>query len=353
MLELKSGPLPTTQSGVATQAAPDSLIDVHGRPLFGHFDGPPKSLGLADFQLFNEMDRRVSRLKQRCSYKQFEFIGLNSPRWMLGVALADIAYLGSGFCYLFDLQSRRMYQQNLLRPPAGFNLSRSPWQGESRMGGIHFRREQGQWQLSLDLKLQGMPFEGELTLVPEPLSLPMALCSPTGYSGWTYTQKHNALKVSGQLSFNHEPQPLLHARAGYDFSAGFMRRETSWRWASINADIEGKGLGLNLAAGVNETGSCENVLWVDGARHLLSPVHFEFDRRAASGGQWRVWSERGDLELAFSPLGCRSERLNLGLLKSNFRQYTGLFSGWVRDSLGKRHELVQQSGLTEDHFAKW
>ncbi len=47
---------------------------------------------------------------------------------------------------------------------------------------------------------------------------------------------------------------LDHARAGYDFSAGYMRRETSWRWASINAEINSTGIGLNLAAGVNETG---------------------------------------------------------------------------------------------------
>ncbi|MCW1890289.1 DUF2804 domain-containing protein [Vibrio chagasii] len=37
----------------------------------------------------------------------------------------------------------------------------------------------------------------------------MAMCTPTGYSGWTYTQKkHNALTVTGTLEINQRAVSL-------------------------------------------------------------------------------------------------------------------------------------------------
>ncbi|WP_372872277.1 DUF2804 domain-containing protein [Shewanella sp.] len=324
-----------------------------GRPCFGHFDGPVADLGLDKFLLTNEMDAAAGLLRRHFGFKQFEFVAIHTPHYQIGVALADIRYLGSGFCYVFDIKKGRLYERHWLRPPGSYTLVPSPVTGQSQMAGVTMSRSDGLWRLRLSLDLDGLELDADVTLHPKPLSLPMAMCSPTGYSGWTYTQKHNALSLTGNLKINHEPQPLSRALAGYDFSAGYMRRETSWRWASINAMAGDVRLGLNLAAGVNETGSSENVLWIDGVRRHLSGVHFEFNRGTEPVGGWRIWSERDELELQFTPQGCRSEKLDLWLLKSNFRQYLGRFSGWVKDEKGDKLHLDGVFGLTEDHFAKW
>ena len=42
---------------IATQIAPDNLINPKGLPHFGHFDGIVKTLGLADFAYFDTMDK--------------------------------------------------------------------------------------------------------------------------------------------------------------------------------------------------------------------------------------------------------------------------------------------------------
>ncbi|MBT1444668.1 DUF2804 family protein [Shewanella sp. JM162201] len=326
---------------------------IGGKPLFGQFDGPVASLGLDSFSATTDMDKPASWPHRYFGYKQFEFIAIHTPAYLIGIALADIRYLGSGFCYVFDKGRNRLHETHWLRPPGSYALGPSPVSATSEMAGVRIHRHDGGWAVALNLLLDGLPLVADITLEALPLSLPMAMCSPTGYSGWTYTQKHNALSVKGTLCVNHEPQPLSRALAGYDFSAGFMRRETSWRWASINAMVDGRRLGMNLAAGVNETGSSENVLWLDGVRRHLGPVHFDFNRSAANGGSWRIWSERGELDLTFTPRGCRSEKLNLWLLKSNFRQYLGHFSGWVRELDGSQLRLEAVWGLTEDHFAKW
>ncbi len=342
---------------LSSVAAPQSLIDDSGRPQFGHFDGPVLTLGIDNFNYFNDMDKPASSWAKHFDYKQFQFASIVTPHFVIGVALADIRYVGSAFCYLYDVKQNSLIEASWLKPLGmGYQMSESPMQGYASIKGgkgtIEFDIEQGMWRV----KLNTLGIEADLILQPDPLSLPMTMCNPTGYSGWTYTQKHNALTVKGKLVINHEPQPLQRVTAGYDFSAGFMRRETSWRWASINALTDTGSIGLNLAAGVNETGCNENAFWIDGERHLLGAVHFDFTRQTTKeqqAGCWRIFSDNGQIELSFTPLNCRQEKLNLWLIKSNFRQYLGHYSGHIIDNLGNKHQLDNVLGLTEDHFARW
>ncbi|MGL5360876.1 MAG: DUF2804 domain-containing protein, partial [Shewanella sp.] len=343
---------------ITTQIAPQSLIEPNGSPQFGHFDGIVPSLGVAQFDYRDTMDKPASAWAKHFDFKQFQFISLVTPRYLIGVALADIAYLGSAFCYAYDIAHNRLIEQQWLRPlRLGYSMAPSPYGGVSQIGPagklLRFEITQGQWHLVLATKR----IQADICLQPPPLSLPMALCTPTGYNGWSYTQKHNALAVKGKLWVDHEPQPLAQALAGYDFSAGFMRRDTSWRWASISAQLAEGTMGLNLAAGVNETGANENVFWINGERHLLGPVHFEFVRRIGhsswQGAEvWRIYSQNGQVNLQFSALNCRSEQRNFILLKSNFRQYIGRFSGTIIDNEGRSYRLTEVLGLTEDHYAR-
>ncbi|GIU30937.1 DUF2804 domain-containing protein [Shewanella schlegeliana] len=348
---------PWTPTILTSAAAPKSLIDDTGCPVYGHFDGPVEQLAIDKFAYFNEMDKPASSWSKHFDYKQFQFVSIVTPHFVIGMAIADIRYLGNAFCYLYDIHRNRLIETRWLRPLGmGYQMSSSPMQGVTKIKGakgrLEFAIEQGIWRI----KIAALGIEADLTLHPTALSLPMAMCNPTGYSGWTYTQKHNGLNVKGSLVINHEPQPLQRVTAGYDFSAGYMRRETSWRWASINSLTEQGSIGLNLAAGVNETGCHENAFWHDGERHLLGPVHFEFIRqrdRNEPVGHWRVYSDNGQVELIFTAQNCRQEKLNLWLLKSNFRQYLGFFDGYIIDNFGDKHLLQAVQGLTEDHFARW
>ena len=336
---------------IKTNPAPHSLIDSNGQPTIGHFDGIPKHLNIEKFDYRNAMDAKANPWQKHFHYKQFQFVSIVTETHIIGVAIADIRYLSSAFCYVYDIQNNELEEGSWLRS-LGFDkqVTSSPFEGTTNIAGqsIVFDIENGQWKVSLNTKL----IKGKICLEPESDSLPMAMCSPTGYSGWTYTQKHNALKVTGSLEINQQPISLEQARTGYDFSAGYMRRETSWRWASINSLAGQKSIGLNLAAGVNETGTCENVLWVDGSRHLLNPVHFMFNRDDIDR-PWTITSQDGRINLTFTPINQRSEKLNLWVLKSNFRQFIGRFSGSIQDNDGIIHQIENVLGLTENHFARW
>ncbi|MEF1175311.1 DUF2804 family protein, partial [Vibrio sinaloensis] len=131
-----------------------------------------------------------------------------------------------------------MVEENWLRPlHFDKQISDSPYQGTSWIAGkrIQFHILDASWQVSINTSA----IQASLSLTAPPDSKPLSMCTPTGYSGWTYTAKHNALSVTGELTINGLPIKLDSALAGYDFSAGYMRRETSWRWASISTQIAG------------------------------------------------------------------------------------------------------------------
>ena len=327
------------------------FIQANGLPQFGHLASIPESLQLDAFQYLNEMDQPALSWRKRFDYKQFQFVSIVTEKYIIGVAIADIRYLASGFCYVFDTETHELVEQQWLKPlNMGYQTQPSSWNSQAYLANdaIQFKIEHGLWHIQLSTDL----IQADLRLKPESESLPLMLCTPTAYSGWTYTQKHNALAIQGQMSVKGQPQDLSNAVAGYDFSAGYMRRETSWRWASINHRREDKSIGLNLAAGVNETGNCENVIWIDGERHLMPPVHFEFSRMHQEAS-WRITSQDKRIDLIFKPKNQRSEKKNFWFLKSNFRQFVGYFSGYLIDDNGIKHELDEVMGLTEDHYAKW
>ena len=332
------------------QPAPAALIDQNGKLQQGLFDASVAHLNVAAFRLHSVMDKPVSRLTQHFAYKQFQFVCISGPDWLLAVAIADVRYVCSGFAYLY--QQGKPTREFSLLAPLGFGclLSDSPQQGAAKMGkgSKHWQIHCGANGWTLRVQANGLMADLRLDFDQQP---PLALAAPTGYNGWTYTEKNNALRVTGLLQLDGQAFDLQSARAGIDFSAGFMRRETSWRWSSINSVLQGQAFGLNLAAGVNETGLSENALWYEDQIQHLSPARFEFDR--GQNTPWRVTTLCGEIDLTFEVDFCRQEKLQLGLLASNFRQYVGHYSGTVQLRDGRVLKLQSCLGLAEDHYAKW
>ncbi|WP_233009576.1 DUF2804 domain-containing protein [Rheinheimera faecalis] len=332
--------------------APAQLFQTNGKPAFGLFDRSVADFNLQDFIYQNLMDNKAGALARYFNYKQFQFICVTGSDWLLAVAIADIRYANSGFAYLYRFDTNQTVSKGVLLPGAlGCQMSDSPSAGEAKQSfgayKVAIKTSATNWQLKIDTK----ELKANLT-IEKAKQMPLALCAPTGYNGFTYTEKSNALAVSGTLELQGKTLDLTQALAGYDFSAGFMRRQTSWRWASINAMVEGQAFGLNMAAGVNETGLCENALWFNGQIQHLSPATFGFDRKDDKK-PWQISSLCGEVQLEFSPLHCRQEKVNIGLLASNFRQYVGLYTGFVVLQNGTKLQLNAVKGLAEDHYAKW
>lgn len=337
----------------------DKLIDARGQPHYGRFDAPVQQVNHADFHYLNTMDRPAGQLAKHFHYKQFQFVGATSPRFTLGCAIISLKYVSNAFVYLFDRLTGELRQKSLLQPLSlGCSMANTPDAGMHRFskGDIEFnfyatsepRRRQveifGGSDIHIDLQIS------------EPAGFqPLAVCTRTGFTGWTYTQKATALDASGCIRWGNLDIPVGtdDFLGSYDWSCGYLRRQTAWNWASLSGRLaDGRRVGANLANGVNETGFTENAVWIDGKLHPFGPVIFEFDRTDRRK-PWRVRAADGRLDLNFTPAGERREKLDLLLLASNFTQLTGCFTGTFTTEGGQRIQLEATPGFCEDHYAKW
>ena len=330
------------------------LIDSWGRISYGVLDTPVDVINYRDFDLRTVMDKPRSALARKTRFNQFQFISAMSPGWVFGLAVVDLKLVSTAFFYLYDFKTGQMLEQSLTQPLAmGTHIEPRP-----ETGVTEFRKGKTCVRITSDGHSRGVSVSGpddlQITLNIEADTDPLRLVCPAGYSGWVFTRKSAGLPVSGNIRWQGQNwQCDSLSRVAVDWSCGFMRRETAWNWASLAGVLAGgRAVGLNLAAGVNETGMTENALWLEGRCIKLGQARFVFDRydEAAS---WQVSTDDGRVELTFRPSGVRRERLNAWLMASNFRQYIGTFSGTVRDEEGNSVPVDGLRGLMEDHFARW
>ena len=333
------------------------LILGNGLPQYGLFDHPVDDINVEDFDYRTTMDKPANRLAKHFHFNQFQFIGVLTDELIVGCAIADLKYLSNAFVYLYDRQTGQFEDVSLLQP-LGWNtrLSTRPNLGKSyfHRGRDRFDIEAHGAQRLLKVALRrGIKLDLQLA-EPDPLQ-PLRICTRTGYNGWAYTQKATALPVAGAIDWQgrHYPIDAQSSSANYDWSCGYMRRETAWNWGSLSGFLaDGRRVGLNLAAGVNETGFTENGFWVDGKLHKVGSVAFDFARRDRLQ-PWQMRSDDDRVALRFEPEGQRSERINAFVMASNFTQLFGRYHGTLRTEQGETLILDGQPGFAEDHYAKW
>lgn len=338
------------------QTAMPGLI-VHGEPQLGIFPESLLELNVADFAYRHPLGARRSRLRKWADFKQFQYFGGISERFIFGCALVNIRYLGSVFCYVYDVERNRLITRSWKAPVAlGMRLNDNPVHGVSRFHGGGIEVEMGydgspraKW---LRLSVQDV-FRIDATM-GETGFQPMSICTRAGYAGWVYANKTAGLPLQGTLSFDGQTHDLatLGAAGHHDFSCGYMRRETYWNWACLSGlAAPDTMLGLNISCGVNETSFSENCLWLNGQLHPVGLANFLFNRRDYRS-PWRISTSDGAVELAFAPLGEHREHLNAGVLATHFRQIFGRFDGVLR--LADREIPVNGlHGFVEDHFSRW
>jgi hypothetical protein len=112
-------------------------------------------------------------------------------------------------------------------------------------------------------------------------------------------------------------------------------------------------VGLNLVEGINDAGDeTECTVWLDGRPHNAGRVSFRMDERHLTD-PWVIRSADGNVDLSFTPEGMRSGHTDAKIVKSNFNQPVGTYTGHLPDGKGGRVELPGITGVAEYHEAKW
>lgn len=333
----------------------EKLILDNGQVQFGHFPSSPKLINFSEFDLRNNMDRPVNGLRKKMGFNQFQFIGLTGDDFILGVAIVSLKWVSNCFMYIYQPSTKSFKEYSWLKPLSmGLKTSNEPnggiWSFKSGKTSVTIECKDGKRHLDLAV---GKELSANVIIDESQNYDPLAVCCRAGYSGWVFTQKSTALNFEGKINWQGQDINTDNMLASVDWSCGYMRRETFWMWASLSTRTkDGRQVGMNLAAGVNETSYTENGLWVDGKLIKLDRAEFIFDRNNRLN-QWQVKTSDGRIDLTFTPVGERKEKINAGFIASNFTQLFGHFNGSVKDSEGNSIKLENVTGFCEDHFAKW
>jgi hypothetical protein len=158
---------------------------------------------------------------------------------------------------------------------------------------------------------------------------------------WIWTRKRAGVAARGSVELRGRRHELRDALAVVDESAGYHERHTRWRWsAGVARGERGERIGWNLVAGVHDAAEAsERSVWVDDEPVELPPAEFGPDLSRVGAG---------DGGLAFSPWSEREHHLNLGLLRTSYRQPFGVFEG---ELAGVR--IAPGYGVMEDHDVRW
>ena len=328
------------------------LIQANGQPHYGRFSELPKKIDYQAYQYKSPYGEVLSGWRKRLKYKKFKFCSIQHEHYTIGLAIADIAWAGHGFVYIYNHMTSEVQEWNainflsrntVLDEQPLFNQSyfdKSPFQIEiQHANGVRYIRvtKYGEIKLSARIFCAGTD--------------PLSMCSPTGINGWTYTQKLTTLGCEGYFVNKTGQTIQFHERtfASLDDTCGFLRPETAWFWLSCNFwDTENRRVGLNLASGVNESFGNENCLWINGVLYPLTDVLFQHEDEDL----WSIRSLDHQLNLTVSTGWRRYENLNLRLVGSQFSQWQAKISGTIQQG-DTEIILLNEYGLLEQHYAKW
>lgn len=336
----------------------EKLIQPNGQPVFGVFPDGVEKINYLDYDLRTTMDRKRGPLARRLAFNQFQFISFASEHLIVGLAIVDLKLISNAFVYLYDPVTGAFEEFSFLQPLARkTSIEPAPNHGvgtfQKGKSSLHIHATRNPGTRRVKVNLAGR-VQIDATIDESTAYNPLAVCSRAGYDGWVFTQKSAAQLCEGRIQWDKRSFDLsdINALAAVDWTAGFMRRETFWNWGSLSCNLpDGRRLGLNLAAGVNETGVSENALWLDGRLIKVDMVDFQFDRYQAEK-PWKMRSADGIINLSFTPRGQRKEKLNVLIMQSNFTQHFGQFYGEIHLPNETIH-LNDAWGFSEDHFAKW
>src|SRR5262249_61243473 len=94
--------------------------------------------------------------------------------------------------------------------------------------------------------------------------------------------------------------------------------------------------------------SPENCVWLDGRLHKLDTVHFDYDRRDVLR-PWRLTSFDGRLALEFQPESRHAERVNAGIVATDFHQLVGRYRGRLDTAAGEGVTIGGLPGYAGQH----
>jgi len=343
---------------------PARMVEGGRLAAYGRYTTPFRENNLLDLDIFGR-GGKSPRWMRALRLKNWQHYGIIHPDYYLGFVVLNAGYMSTSFCFVCDRTTRRVFEHQRKGAGGAAKVAAQTWQGETNFKArgysidIHNRLAAGRHEIAIRIEAKGaLPSVTADLVMLEDLSKmqPLTLLSPITDHRPLYTHKAPAA-VEGEIRVGGRSFTLDPARdvGLLDEHHTFFSFNTNWRWATFGGrDSQGRLIALNLNDGLvsDEEKHNENCLWVDGKLSGLGAAKFDFDP-ADVLAPWRIRTTDGKVDLEFSPEGERKEKVNLGLIMSDFHQPFGRFRGNVIGEDGAAHKVEDYFGVAEYHRARF
>lgn len=281
---------------------------------------------------------------RRWQRKAWIFFGAYTADLVVGFAMVDAGYLAKAFCYVYERQTGTFWKNEYTRP-FGFGKDfqaalTAPWQ----LGPYHINHQNGQWNLQYQHKNITLALTFE-----EPHQGISAFCPSTPDRPFHYTYKNLLLPTTIHYHNKNKHYDNAPALGSLDYSKGYPPRHTRWNWTSFMGQLaDGTPIGINAVKGFNQ--DLENALWLGDQVQRLGNMDYHYPS-APLEKSWQMQAQNGQVALTLTPKGLRQENINLGLLKSKFKQVFGPIKGRLYHQ--EQWQNFEGYGLMEEHEALW
>lgn len=291
---------------------------------------------------------------KRYRLKEWHYLAFTTDEWFIALGLVQLGYVANLFAYVIDRVERTSAAEHGELSPFGIALSFAPssvrgrtsWR--SRGTNVTIDANMG-WDVELDIPLGAHRLRGNAHVEARES---LAMLHRLGPRRVAYTHKAAGWPASGRLELGPHAIRLDGGLAASDWTRSQASRITEWKWASFSATLaDGTPVGLNLSAQVyeDENGhSVENAFWSNGRVQKLRGVVFDVPADPKTQ-QWRIRSiDTDEVDLEFDPIGAREEHTNFGLVRTDFVQPYGCFTGRVCGQ-----DVSRAFGVVETHLSVW
>ncbi len=256
--------------------------------------------------------------------KRWRYIAAFSDEVMACAARVEVGPIAQTFWALLDRASGDLIESTRIRLPGALGEVQAPPPGVSGAS---------------DVLIRGRGLRGELQVADGEA---WEVTCRTEEGGEVWTRKRAGVPVTGELRSADGRRWAVNCRGVVDETDGYHPRHTEWRWsAGVGESVDGRAVGWNLVAGVNDPPSgSERAVWIDGAAKEAAPVHFDkLDGIEGADG----------LRLRFSAEAERRRVERKLYVRYAYRQPFGTFTGVLPGGIA----LASGLGVMEHHDAWW
>ena len=313
------------------------------------------------FVLKSIFNKTTSPFLQKYHYHQFNYLGIVNDEYAIGIATIDLTFAYSIFSFVYKFNEGIVFKTEITKIIKGKNFvfEHNPenylleYKDKKNSLLILHSKEKGELDIHLNFNSKFI-LNGTLDFSLE--NNPLRVLNPTIPTRWSFTEKKAPLHFNSlDCAINGKAIQLEKGKTSlcYDWTGGFLRRETCWYWAMLSGiTTKKKLLGANLASLVNESFYPENAVWIDDERTTFNRIIFDFNQNNPME-PWHIFSPNNDIDLIFAPQGSYSRKFSSPvILKTNFNQYIGHYFGTIKVNKEK-HLIKDVPGFSEVQVSLW